>query len=247
MKECKKLEKFNDQEAKFIAKLILNRLDITPKKARIAYSKKLKSVLSGIERIEKIWMCRANNKHSYGRKEKKEPIRLWSVPKITAKVLGYLAAYTNSKKVLEIGTSAGYSTLHLANAVNQVYTIELLDKKVMLAKKNFSESGLNKKIILIQEKALKALKEWGHGKIDLVFLDADKENYGKYLDLILPHMNLNAILVADNVNDYGHMMEDYLQKVSGTHFVNSRCNKKVRSTYVAQLDNGLIITRKVKK
>jgi predicted O-methyltransferase YrrM len=50
--------------------------------------------------------------------------------------------------------------------------------------------------------------------VDFVFLDADKENYGKYFDLIMPILKVNGLIIADNINDYGHMMEDYLQKIT---------------------------------
>ena len=151
---------------------------------------------------------------------------------------------------MEIGTSAGYSTLHLANASRYttgcIYTIELLDEKIRLAKANFSKSGLADRITLIENEASEVLDGWNFGKVDFVFLDADKENYGKYLNQLLPIMNIGGLIVADNINDYGHLMEDFLQKVSGTHLPHSRCDKRFRSTYIAQLDNGLMIIKKIK-
>lgn len=58
-------------------------------------------------------------------------------------------------------------------------------------------------------------------------------------------MSKNGLIVADNINDYGHMMQDYLQKVTGTHLPESRCDRRVISTYVAQLDNGIMVTKKI--
>jgi len=239
--------------AKFIAKYILDNLEIPLKNGDliIEESSEFKSVVKGIEKIEKTWFYEpVDTSHSYGRKEKNEKIGLWSVPPMTAKVLSYLSLYSNSKNILEIGTSAGYSTIHLANGARvingKVYTIELLDKKIDLAKDNFSKSGLKGNIILVEDEASKVLSNWKYGGIDFVFLDADKENYSKYLDQLLPLMKKGGLIVADNINDYGHMMGDFIQRVSGTHLPKSRCDRRVVSTYVAQLDNGIMVVKKIK-
>jgi caffeoyl-CoA O-methyltransferase len=225
-------QSFNEQEAMFIAKLILDRLNINIQNSDITInkSKYLQKTLNEIERLDK-------------------KQNLLSLPPMSANVLSYLLLYSNSKTILELGTSAGYSGLHLANASTYtgglVQTIEQSDKKIQLAKNNFLESNLNNKITVIESKISKTLNNWNYEKIDFVFLDADKENYGIYLDKLLPIMNFGGIIVADNINDYGHLMEDFLQKVSGTHLLNSRCDKRVRSTYLAQLDNGLMIIKKI--
>lgn len=236
----------------FLSKMILDRLDVkydSKKELLPIKDKKLLEVIDYIESIEGTWALEKNDdSHSFGRKTKNEVIGLWSVPAKSAQVLENLVLLTNAKNILEIGTSAGYSTLHLAFGASKnkgmVYTVELLDEKVKLCKENFSKSGLNN-ISLIESEAFDVLKNWNHGKIDFVFLDADKENYGKYLDMLLPLMNLGGLIVADNINDYGHMMNDYLQKVSGTHLPNSRVDSRVKSYYLAALDNGLMVTVKI--
>ncbi|MBR9705206.1 methyltransferase domain-containing protein [Candidatus Pacearchaeota archaeon] len=245
-------QKFKESEAKFIAQYILNGLNINIKNKdiNIKKSKGFIEIIKNIEKIENTWKYKPkDNSHTFGRKHNDETIGLWSVPPMTAKVLSYLVLYSNSKNILEIGTSAGYSTLHLAIAskVNKghVFTIELLDKKIELAKENFSKSGISKDITLIEDEASKVLNNWKYGKVDLVFLDADKENYSKYLDQLLPIMNIGGLIIADNINDYGHMMGDFLQRVTGTHLPKSRCDIRVKSFYVAQLDNGLMIIKKI--
>ena len=128
--------------------------------------------------------------------------------------------------------------------MGRVVTIELLKEKADLARSFFEKSKLDN-IELLESEASVVLKDWRLGNVDFVFLDADKENYGKYLNQLLPLMKSGAIIVADNVNDYGHLMEDYLQKVTGTHLPQSRADKRVRSYYLAALDNGLIVTKKL--
>lgn len=250
----KSIDLFEENEAKYIAKLILNnrlKRKILNAETTITYNENAKQTISDIERIEFEWKYLENDSsQTFGRKQKNEPLMLWSIPKTTANVLSYLALYSNAKNILEIGTSAGYSTIHLANVTNYtdgiVHTIENHPEKIKLANQHFKESNLEHKIKLLSSNAKGILSSWNE-LIDFVFLDADKENYGTYLDLLLPHMKKDGLIIADNVNDYGHMMEDYLQKVSGSHFPNSRTYENLQSTYIASLDNGLMVTQILKE
>jgi predicted O-methyltransferase YrrM len=241
------LEKIDET---FIAFFVLERLGfpVQPLKPT-SHTKGLNHVLHTIEAMEHTWSFKlANQSKAFGQKVRGEMIKLWSVNRKTAGVLEGLVTATKAKRVLEIGTSAGYSTLFLANGAmhnhGKVFTIEALPEKILLAKKHFKQSGL-KNITLLEGNALKILKTWKRGSVDFVFLDADKENYGNYLRYLLPIMKVDALIVADNINDYGHMMEDYLQRVTGTHLPKSRVDKRVKSYYLAALDNGLMVTRKI--
>ena len=212
-------------------------------------AKPLESAIESIIQIEDIWEhTSADNKHTYGRKHKGEIIKLWSVPEKSAQLLENLIILTGAKVVVEVGTSAGFAAMYMAHGTKQnqgtVHTIELLDIKHNLAAEKIRISGL-KNINLVHGEAGKVLSSWSGDKIDFVFLDADKENYGKYLDILIPIMNIGGIIVADNINDYGHMMEDYLQRVTGTHLPKTRTDHRVRSYYLAALDNGLMITKKI--
>lgn len=203
-----------------------------------------------IEKIENSWKYKHNSdKRDFGQKVKGETIKLWSVPRSTAELLEFFTVATKSKKILEIGTSAGYSTLYLAMGATytkgKVFTIEKLKEKIDLAKNNFRSSNL-KNIEFLVGNAEAILKKKNFGKLDLVFLDADKENYGKYFDILMPLLKKGGFIVADNVFDYGHMMKDYLDKVLGTKLPNSQSDRRVIS-YTLPIDNGVIITRKIKK
>jgi predicted O-methyltransferase YrrM len=125
----------------------------------------------------------------------------------------------------------------------KVTTIENLDVKARLAKVNFSKSGLDN-IFLIEGDAIKAIPELGQSEFDFIFLDADKENYGKYFDLLVPKLKVGGFIVADNVFDYGHLMQDYLEKVLGTKLPGSTSDPRVKS-YTLPIDNGLLITKKI--
>ena len=245
---------FDHLDCAYIARLILRKLDFTYDHAReknLLHTKNIRvqRAITYIEKIEPSWHhITANTTHLFGRKELNEVIKLWSVPKKSAEVLENLVILSGAHRILEIGTSAGYAALHLANGAmynhGQVYTLEFLPKKIALARTNFANSGLPN-ITLIEGDARRILKTWEYGALDFVFLDADKENYGSYLDMFLPHLITGGLIVADNVNDYGHLMTDYLQRVTGTHLPQSRADSRLRSYYIAALDNGLTITTKI--
>lgn len=242
------------KDTAFVTDLVLKRLetevlDEVRQKLFLEKSTSLQKTIESINAIENSWeYANADEAHTYGRKHVGETIKLWSVPEKSAQVLENLVVLTGAKTILEIGTSAGYAALHLAHGASvtggTVHTIELLPEKAHMAQQNFKASGV-KNINLIEAEASAVLRDWKYGSIDLVFLDADKENYGKYLEQLVPLMPIGGLIVADNINDYGHMMEDYLQKVCGTHLPKTRTDHRVRSYYLAALDNGLLFTKKV--
>jgi len=205
-------------------------------------------VAQNIEDMEKDWSHKhTGNGRMYGQKIEGEAIKLWSVPKTSAQVLELLVVASGSKQIVEVGTSAGYSALYLAMGAKynsgRVTTIENLDVKAELARKNFQESGLDN-INLIEGDAQKAIAELDLNEIDFVFLDADKENYDTYFDLLIPKLKIGALIVADNVFDYGHMMQGYLGKVLGTKLPGSTSDPRVQS-YTLPIDNGLLVTKKI--
>ncbi len=242
------------KDTAFIAKLVLTRLEnsVSDESLNALFPKKseaLTKTIGSIASIEDTWEhASADEAHTYGRKHVGETIKLWSVPAKSAQLLENLVILTGAKTILEVGTSAGYAALHLAQGAGvtggTVHTIELLSEKATMSRQNFENAGVEN-INLIEAEASEVLKNWQFGPIDLVFLDADKENYGKYLEQLVPLMPIGGIIIADNINDYGHMMEDYLQKVCGTHLPKTRTDHRVKSYYLAALDNGLLFTKKV--
>jgi len=108
-----------------------------------------------------------------------------------------------AKRILEVGTSAGFSTLWFADALGKnrstrVITIEMNPLKVEQALKNFKEAGVDKIIEIRQGIALDLLHKL-KGKFDFVFLDADKENIIRYFDLVLPMVRIGGIIATDNM------------------------------------------------
>lgn len=131
-----------------------------------------------------------------------------------------------AKRVLEVGTSVGFSTLWLADAVGKkgrIITIEMDLRKVEKAKRNFKLAGVDRLIEVKQGIALDVLRTL-NGKFDFVLLDADKENIIEYLDLALPLVRAGGIIAADNMllpANYRPMMKKYARYAQSRHNVQS--------------------------
>jgi len=131
-----------------------------------------------------------------------------------------------ARHVLEVGTSVGFSTLWLADAVGKngkLITIEMDPVKIERARENFEQAGIEKIIEVRQGIALDVLRKL-KGKFDFVLLDADKENIIKYFDLILPMVRAGGIIAADNMlfpPPYRPMMKKYARHINSKPNVQS--------------------------
>lgn len=233
---------------KFLS-VVLDKLQVTFSENEIEnlsvnFSDNVEKTLKDIENDEgKVYFEHNTDKKEFGQKHVGEQIKFWSLPKDSAILLAYFVAFAQSKNILEIGTSVGYSTIHLACGANSgtISTIENFPEKIKLAKENFQKSSVDN-IKLFEGNATDILKNIQD--IDFVFLDADKENYGKYFDQIISKLKVGGYIVADNIFDYGHMMQDFLQKVLGTKYPGSTSDPRVIS-YTLPIDNGLLFVRKI--
>ncbi|PYF75004.1 O-methyltransferase [Pedobacter nutrimenti] len=130
--------------------------------------------------------------------------RLRQITRDTGKFLSLLTINIPEGEIIEIGTSAGYSTLWLAFAAKEkgkkVKTFELDEAKINLARETFRIAGLEDTIELVQGDFL----DYGHqlGQVALCFLDAEKEVYEKCFRLVSGHMVRNGLIVADNAIDH---------------------------------------------
>ena len=105
------------------------------------------------------------------------------------RVLRQLAEAAGAKRVVEIGTSSGFSTIWLALAARanggKVFTHEIDPEKVKLATANFKKAGLDDVITVIEGDAHQTIKQHKE-PIDILFLDAEKKGYVDYLEQLLP-------------------------------------------------------------
>lgn len=140
----------------------------------------------------------------------------YNIPAETGKFFYILVKITKPKNILEVGTSNGYSTMWLAEAMKEnkgkVTTIEISDFKVKMAIEHFKRTKLNKIIKIIQGDALKEIPKLKR-KFDFMFIDAIKEDYLKYLKLAEKKLKKGCIIVADNAIMFKDYMQDYLNYV----------------------------------
>ena len=156
-------------------------------------------VLSVISRLN-----RQSNRERRGRVKVAPDQEMLAITADTGIFFSILLKAIKAKRVLEVGTSAGFSTLWFADALGKncrstrVITIEMNPIKVEQALKNFKEAGVDKMIDVRQGIALDLLHKL-KGKFDFVFIDADKENIIRYFDLILPLVRIGGIIATDNM------------------------------------------------
>ncbi len=121
-------------------------------------------------------------------------------------VLQQLARIKGAQTILEIGTAIGYSTIWLAraNSSAQVVSLEIDERMVVRARGNINEAGLSDRVQVIHRDATLGLPEsYAEGSFDFIFLDASKQKYEQYLELYLPYLRSEGVLVVDNVLFHG--------------------------------------------
>jgi len=149
--------------------------------------------------------------------------RLRQIPPETGKFLSILAAGAPRGEFIEIGTSAGYSTMWIALACmergNKIKTFEILEEKIELAKETFWQSKMQKYIDLVEGDARDYLKE--EKNISFCFLDAEKDVYEECYDLIVPNMVKGGLLVADNAINLYDVLKSMIDKALSDNRVDS--------------------------
>jgi caffeoyl-CoA O-methyltransferase len=127
--------------------------------------------------------------------------RLRQIPPQTGRFIALMVSLAPDGKIIEIGTSGGYSTLWLSlvcrNSGRRITTFEILPEKVTLAQQTFDLANVSDVIDLVHGNALSYLPDCKN--IAYCFLDAEKEIYQKCYDIVVPNMVPSGILVADNV------------------------------------------------
>ena len=128
-----------------------------------------------------------------------------------AQFLQTLIKASNVKKILEIGSFTGFSALSMALALPSDGSLISLDKNSEFSNKAkfFYEKANEKKIKQIIKPAIESLKELKNSShiFDLIFIDADKENYLKYYDICIKLINTNGLIIIDNVLWHGEVAD----------------------------------------
>jgi predicted O-methyltransferase YrrM len=116
------------------------------------------------------------------------------------RLLSILARARASRRILEVGTAIGYGTLCLARGAPEarVLTIDSDPERLETARRFLERAGVLERVELLQGAALDVIPRID-GPFDLVYLDAVKTEYRRYLDLLLPKMAIGGLVVADNL------------------------------------------------
>ena len=123
--------------------------------------------------------------------------------------LRLLVRLTGAKRVLEIGMFTGYSTLMMAEGLpedGELITCEINSKAEEVARRYFAKSPHGRKIKIRMGPALQTIESLT-GPLDMVFIDADKENYPRYYDAVLPLLRAGGLIAADNVLWSGRVLK----------------------------------------
>ncbi|MFD1677593.1 O-methyltransferase [Alicyclobacillus fodiniaquatilis] len=165
--------------------------------------KQVWSVIQAVEQLDKT-------------NDLKEP--LYRISSDNALFLHMLVRMSGAKNILEIGSSGGYSGLFLAEAARAnggtLTTCEVSPYKIQLANTFYDRAGLADVVTLVEGDARETVKRL-EGPWDFVFIDAWKDDYPQYLELVWPHVKSGGVVAADDIisqaRDVG--IKEYLQQV----------------------------------
>ena len=171
--------------------------------------------------------------------------------KIQGNFLAIISKLIKPFNVLEIGTYTGYSTLCIAKGLNpegMIHTIDKNEELLQIQNKYFEKSGLRNQIKQHTGDALAIIPKLKFD-FDMVFLDADKENYVKYLELISPILKPGGVLLTDNVLWHGKILESPENQDRVTRLIDN-FNKKILEdkslkTVMLPIRDGISLTLKL--
>ncbi|TYP95492.1 caffeoyl-CoA O-methyltransferase [Fodinibius salinus] len=162
-------------------------------------------------------------------------------------LLTMLIKISGAKRVLEVGTFTGYSALKMAEALpkdGQLFTCEYNKRYEDIARTFFEKSDEGSKISLLMGKALKTIPTI-NGSFDFVFLDADKINYPKYYDMIIPRLKEGGVMVIDNVLWDGEALQPEGEKAEAIDQLNKQITAdELVEQVMLTVRDGVTIVRK---
>ena len=129
---------------------------------------------------------------------------------IEGRFLEFLVWMTGARRILELGTYSGYSSISMAAALptgGRIDTCEVDETHAEVARRYIAEAGLTDLITVHVGPALESIKRL-EGELDFVFIDADKENYVNYYEAVLPRLSERGLIAADNTLWSGRVLDD---------------------------------------
>jgi predicted O-methyltransferase YrrM len=177
----------------------------------------------------------------YGVHSKTETIKAWHIPETTGQFLYFIVNLLQPSKILELGTSIGYSALWMGIAAQNygghIDTLEYYDEKIKIAKSYIEKADLKETITVHKKKILKYLEDTDVA-YDFIFMDADKGNYLSYYNFIKEKSNQDCVIFVDNAGNFKHRMQDLIEEVKTDNSV---------SVSFLNMDNGILMIQFGKK
>jgi caffeoyl-CoA O-methyltransferase len=169
---------------------------------------------------------------------------------LQGRVLSMMSKMIKPSRILEIGTYTGYSAICLAEGLTQdgqLHTIDINEELVPMQERYFSEAGLSGRIITHTGNAMEIIPELKE-QWDIVFVDADKENYVNYFHLVLPHVKSGGHILFDNVLWSGKVVAPVAQGDRETQTIVELCDLVQKDNRVENVllpvRDGLLVARK---
>ena len=165
----------------------------------------------------------------------------WNISHQTAEFISMLIKISKVKNVLEIGTSNGYSTLWIADALKDagagghLTTIEFYEKRQSIARENIEKAGLSDFVTFRQGRALDIISDLDFIP-DMIFIDANKSEYIQYFDTFKDKLQKGSIILADNVVSHAAKVSNFLDEIK---------NDTRYQSQVLDLPAGLLMALKV--
>ena len=168
---------------------------------------------------------------------------------LQGRILSMISNLLKPKTIIEIGTYTGYSALCLAEGLSEngtLHTIDINEEYTSYAHKYFQKSDYKDKITQHIGNAIDVIPSISE-KIQLVFIDADKENYSNYYNLIFDKLEINGYIIADNVLWSGKVVEDKMdEETKALDEYNKMIHNDNRvENILLPLRDGLMICKKI--
>ena len=164
--------------------------------------------------------------------------------------LSMVSHMVRPRRILEIGTYTGYSAICLAQGLTAdglLYTLDINEEREEMCKRYFKEAGLEQKIQLRIGKAADIIPQLQE-TFDLVFIDADKQGYDQYYDLVWDKLRPGGLILADNVLYHGEVLQEEQQQSANAKAMVRFCEKVRADNRATQLlltiRDGLLMIRK---
>ena len=171
---------------------------------------------------------------------------------VQGRALSMFSKMIRPKCILEIGTYTGYSAICLSEGLHEggkLHTIDINEELKSMSSSYFEKAGISKNVIQYIGNALEIIPNI-KDEFDLVFIDADKENYSNYFEIVIEKMPVGGFIIADNVLWSGKVVEKFNDKDQETkalkEFNTLIHNSERVENILMPIRDGLMICQKIK-